>query len=140
MKTKILYRPLGEKELILIAQSDFKAFPPRLEWQPIFYPVMNEQYAIDIASQWNTNDEFGNYLGFVTEFKVLASEVAKYEVQNVGAKHHNELWIPSEELSNFNACIQDKIHVTKVFVGQHFVKTESEIVQNIINKLTKNEN
>lgn len=49
-----LYRPIGEKELILIAESGFKAYPPRLEWQPIFYPVLNEKYACEIAEQWNT--------------------------------------------------------------------------------------
>ena len=50
MKTKTLFRPVGEKEMILIAESDFKKFPPRLDWQPIFYPVLNEKYAIEISS------------------------------------------------------------------------------------------
>lgn len=74
---KTLYRPVGEKELILIIEKDFEVFPPRLEWQPIFYPVLNEDYAIDIASQWNTKDKGGNYLGFVTQFDILESEYNK---------------------------------------------------------------
>jgi hypothetical protein len=30
----ILFRPVGPKELDLIAKSDFREFPPRLEGQP----------------------------------------------------------------------------------------------------------
>ncbi len=45
----ILFRPVGTKELELIAQLDFCAFPPRLEIQPIFYPVLNFDYAAQIA-------------------------------------------------------------------------------------------
>lgn len=41
----ILYRPVGVKELGLIAELGFKAFPPRLPYQPIFYPVLNFAYA-----------------------------------------------------------------------------------------------
>jgi hypothetical protein len=52
-KTIKLYRPVGKKELSLIADSDFKAYPPRLMWQPIFYPVMNFDYAAQIAKEWS---------------------------------------------------------------------------------------
>lgn len=41
----ILYRPVGPNELALIEASGWTAFPPRLPEQPIFYPVMNEEYA-----------------------------------------------------------------------------------------------
>jgi hypothetical protein len=36
-ETTKLYRPVGEKELALIAESGYRAFPPRQFWQPIFY-------------------------------------------------------------------------------------------------------
>lgn len=49
LNTELLYRPVGLKEMELIAESGFKKFPPRLMWQPIFYPVLNEQYASQIA-------------------------------------------------------------------------------------------
>ncbi|MCW5960282.1 MAG: hypothetical protein KIS76_08975 [Pyrinomonadaceae bacterium] len=48
-KTITLFRPVGKNELALIEESDFTAFPPRLPEQPIFYPVLNENYAIQIA-------------------------------------------------------------------------------------------
>lgn len=132
VKTKTLYRPVGEKEMILIIKSDYKKFPPRLEWQPIFYPVLNEEYASEIAEKWNTRDEAGNYLGFVTEFEVLEEVMNQYPSQNVGAKNHNELWIPSEELEAFNQAIFGNIEVTKVFVGSNFIESENNEIESLI--------
>jgi hypothetical protein len=134
MNTNILYRPVGEKEMILIIESDYKKFPPRLEWQPIFYPVLDENYASEIAEKWNTRDEAGNYLGFVTKFKVLEDEINKYPTQNVGARNHNELWIPSEELEIFNQAIVGDIEVIKVFVGENFRESENPDIENWILK------
>ncbi|TYA78609.1 ADP-ribosylation/crystallin J1 [Seonamhaeicola marinus] len=135
MKITTLYRPIGEKELILIAESGFKTFPPRLEWQPIFYPVLNEQYACEIASQWNTKDEFGNYLGFVTAFKVAEDEFLKYKIENVGGTYHNELWVPSEDLERFNNAIVGEITITHVFIGKNFEKSSHAVSQEIIKRL-----
>ncbi|MBX6316429.1 MAG: hypothetical protein IRY99_26480, partial [Isosphaeraceae bacterium] len=44
-----LYRPVGPVELALIEATGWRAFPPRLPEQPIFYPVLNEAYARQIA-------------------------------------------------------------------------------------------
>jgi hypothetical protein len=44
-ETTTLYRPVGSEELALIRESGFGRFPPRLPEQPIFYPVLNEEYA-----------------------------------------------------------------------------------------------
>ncbi len=52
----VLYRPIGQKELDLIRASGFTAFPPRLAFQPIFYPVLEEEYAVEITRDWNTKD------------------------------------------------------------------------------------
>src|ERR1700745_381805 len=97
-----LYRPVGPKELELIRQSGWKSFPPRLPEQPIFYPVMNEVYAIQIARDWNVP---ASGSGFVTKFDVRCDYLQKFEVQNVGGPIHNELWVPSEELEEFNQNI-----------------------------------
>ena len=137
MKTKTLYRPVGEKEMFLILENGFKKFPPRLEWQPIFYPVLNEDYASEIAEKWNTRDEAGNYLGFVTEFNVLEEELQKYPSQNVGAKNHNELWFPSEELESFNAAIIGNIKVIKVFIGKDFKKPMNADVEDLLLNIKK---
>lgn len=110
--TTILYRPVGPAELALIEQSGWKEFPPRLPEQPIFYPVMNEEYAIQIARDWNVR---ASGSGFVTKFAVDADFLQKYEVQNVGGFIHNELWVPAEELADFNAHIVGVIEVTREF-------------------------
>lgn len=70
MKTITLYRPTGLKELRLIINAAYKAFPPRLAWQPVFYPVLNQNYAEQIAREWNTQDEFSGYGGIVTRFGI----------------------------------------------------------------------
>lgn len=138
MKTKTLYRPVGEKEMLLIIENGYTAFPPRLEWQPIFYPVLNEDYASEIAGKWNTRDEAGNYLGFVTRFEVLEETANKYPAQNVGAKNHNELWVPAEELEAFNQSITGKIEVTQVFIGKDFKETAYAAIENLVFNIKKN--
>ena len=77
MKLTTLYRPVGQKEFDLIEQSGYKKFPPRLEWQPIFYPVLNQTYAEQIALEWNTHDEFSGYAGYVTAFDLSEEYLAK---------------------------------------------------------------
>ena len=52
-QTLTLWRPVGPKELALIEASGMRAFPPRLPEQPIFYPVLTEDYAVKIARDWN---------------------------------------------------------------------------------------
>ncbi|MET3034564.1 ADP-ribosylation/crystallin J1 [Chryseobacterium sp. NRRL B-14859] len=135
MKATKLYRPVGEKEMILIVESGYKKFPPRLEWQPIFYPVLDVNYASEIAEKWNTRDEFGNYLGFVTEFEVLKDVADQYPAQNVGARNHNELWVPSEELEEFNQAIVDTIKVIKVFVGNDFKGSANSEINSLVDIL-----
>ncbi|MGL6126211.1 ADP-ribosylation/crystallin J1 [Chryseobacterium artocarpi] len=140
MKTTKLYRPVGEKEMVLIMESGYQKFPPRLEWQPIFYPVLDEDYASEIAEKWNTRDEFGNYLGFVTQFDVLEEIANQYPAQNVGARNHNELWVPSEELETFNQAIVGKIEIIKVFIGNDFKKAANKDIENLVNTLNTTTN
>ncbi|MBB6371260.1 ADP-ribosylation/crystallin J1 [Chryseobacterium shigense] len=135
MNAKTLYRPVGEKEMALIIESRYKKFPPRLEWQPIFYPVLDENYASEIAEKWNTRDEAGNYLGFVTRFKVKEEVVNQYPEQNVGAKNHNELWVPAEGLEIFNDAIIGNIEVMKVFIGKNFKEAANREIENLLLKI-----
>jgi hypothetical protein len=112
MKTTILYRPVGPKELALIEASGWRAFPPRLPDQPIFYPVMNEEYAIQLARDWNVKSLGA---GYVTRFAVEADFLSRYEEQVVGGDTHRELWVPAEELEEFNRHIVGMIEVTRRF-------------------------
>ena len=120
MKTKTLYRPVGLREMELIAESNYKKFPPRLEWQPIFYPVLNQKYADQIANEWNTSDEFSGFCGIVTAFEVDEKYLQQFEIQNVGDNSHNELWVPSEEMEEFNQNIIGKIEIVNIHFGVGF--------------------
>ena len=111
----LLYRPVGQKELDLIAQADFRAFPPRLEGQPIFYPVLNEEYASFIAREWNTVDEASGNVGYVLRFAVNSAYLARFTVQKVGSATALEYWIPAEQLNEFNSNIIGKIELISTF-------------------------
>ncbi|WP_276501790.1 ADP-ribosylation/crystallin J1 [Terrimonas pollutisoli] len=124
MKLMTLYRPVGQKEFDLVKESGFKRFPPRLDWQPIFYPVMNQEYAAQIADRWNTEDEFSGFAGYVLAFDLPEEYLKKYPVQNVGGDIHNELWVPAEELEEFNSNIAGNIRLVRSFFGsKHKIKT-----------------
>jgi hypothetical protein len=92
-----LYRPVGPKVLALIEAAGFRAFPPRLPQQPIFYPVLNREYAAQIASTWNVR---GSGAGFVRRFRVRSDYLAKFDVQTVGAAVHAELGFPPRSLTS----------------------------------------
>lgn len=110
--TVTLFRPVGPKELKLIQNSSYQAFPPRLPEQPIFYPVLNEDYATQIARDWNAKDSGA---GYVTRFQVNADFLRRYPVQTVGGNVHQEYWIPADELGAFNSNIIGKIEVIAEF-------------------------
>ena len=106
-----LFRPVGQAELDLIAETDYRAYPPRLPEQPIFYPVLNEKYAREIAEKWNRKSADSGYAGYVTTFEIDDAFISRYTVQTVGATYHQEFWIPAEELDNFNRHIIGKINI-----------------------------
>jgi len=112
-----LYRPVGPHELALIEQSGFREFPPRLPHQPIFYPVTNEEYAVQIARDWNAKDPGTGFRGYVTRFKVDAEFLSQYEPKVVGTPMHQEYWIPAEDLAEFNRHILGVIEVIREFKG-----------------------
>ena len=118
MKTETitLFRPIGKNELALIEESSFTDFPPRLPEQPIFYPVLNKEYATQIARDWNAKYN-ADKLGYVTKFEVRKEFLDNCEIKIVGGKTHEEYWIPAKDLEEFNRNIVGKIEVIAEFVG-----------------------
>ena len=110
--TITLYRPTGPEEIALVRQSGFLRWPPRLPDQPIFYPVTNEEYAIQIARDWNVK---ASGYGCVTRFQVRKSFMDRYPVQQVGGSQHTEWWVPAEELEALNDHIVGLIEVIYEF-------------------------
>ena len=114
VEVTVLYRPVGPKELELIKESGYREFPSRLPGQPIFYPVLNEDYAVQIARDWNAgNPEIG--AGYVTRFRVRSAYLSKFDIKIVGSGIHQEYWIPAEELAEFNSNIVGLIEVVHEF-------------------------
>jgi len=112
-ETTILYRPVGPKELELIAASGYREFPSRLPEQPIFYPVLNEEYARQIARDWNVK---ASGAGYVTKFALRKDFASRCPVQKVGSSIHRELWIPAEDLAEMNRNIVGLIGVIAHYI------------------------
>lgn len=96
----------------MIEASGRRRFPPRLPEQPIFYPVLNREYAVQIARDWNVKQSGS---GFVVQFQIDAEFVSRYPVQTVGSSRHQELWVPADELPEFNNHIAGLIEITDKF-------------------------
>ena len=112
MDTLTLWRPTGPEELALVATSGWRSWPPRLPDQPIFYPVLNEDYAVRIARDWNVK---ASGVGYVTRFDVEKAYLDRYEVQQAGGQTILEYWIPVEDLDEFNRHIVGLIEVVREF-------------------------
>jgi hypothetical protein len=118
--TRTLYRPVGLTEMQLILEEESHAFPSRKPEQPFFYPVLTEEYAHQIARDWNTKDAVSGYVGYVTQFQVDASYLAQFEEKTVGESIHKELWIPAEYLPQFNQHIRGNIKVVSAYYGDKY--------------------
>lgn len=114
-----LFRPVGQREYELIAASGFSRFPPRLPAQPIFYPVLTEAYATEIARDWNTRDEPSGFTGYVLRFHVDTAFISRYPERIAGAARHRELWVPAADLDDFNRHIRGPIEVAAEFHGSN---------------------
>jgi hypothetical protein len=116
--THTLYRPVGQKELDLIEQAGWRGFPPRLDWQPVFYPVLSEEYATRIARDWNTKDDANGAVGYVVRFEVDEDYLVGYDVHEAGGRDCLEYWIPADDLEQFNDHIRGSIEVIAEYRGQ----------------------
>jgi tetratricopeptide (TPR) repeat protein len=114
----ILYRPVSLQELALIYDSGMKAFPALLPKQPIFYPVLQLAYARQTASKWNS--QHAEFAGYVTEFKVEAEYISRFEEHTVSGTQYQELWIPADEMQEFNKHIVGHIKVLEAYFGNAF--------------------
>jgi hypothetical protein len=115
MEMTVLFRPVGQKEYELIEATGFRRFPPRLPEQPFFYPVTNEEYATQIARDWNTKDEASGLVGYVLRFSIQSEFLQAFAVKTVGSAVHQEYWIPASELEAFNARIHGLIEPIACF-------------------------
>ncbi len=118
-----LYRPVGPEELALVAASGWRRFPPRLPHQPIFYPVLDYEYAVEIARDWNTKESGeGHVLRFEVSLALMSdpgvpermahlekasrldpqSRQVRFVLATAGGRTRREYWIPAESLDELN--------------------------------------
>jgi hypothetical protein len=74
--------------------------------------VLNEDYAVRIARDWNVP---ASGSGHVTRFEVESGFLARYPVRQAGGETILELWVPAEELDEFNRHIVGRIEVVQEF-------------------------
>ena len=108
----MVWRPTGPEELALVEASGWSRWPERLPEQPIFYPVLSEDYATTIARDWNVT---ASGSGFVTRFLVHKSFLDRYEVRQVGGRTILEYWIPAADLDEFSRNIVGPIELVFSF-------------------------
>jgi hypothetical protein len=112
----ILFRPVGQQELDLIHEKGNRSFPARLPEQPIFYPVLNEEYAVHIARDWNARYNEPK-CGYVTRFRVRRAFLEQYEPKIAGSQVHQEYWIPAGDLEQLNHNIISATEVIAEFTN-----------------------
>lgn len=108
--TTTLWRPIGPVELELLRATDMRVWPPRLPDQPIFYPVLNEAYARQIAAEWNVADSGA---GYVTRFRLPTRFARRYPTRQAGGRDKLELWIPASDLDELNRHLAGPIEVVE---------------------------
>jgi hypothetical protein len=111
--TVTLWRPTGPDELALVEASGWRRWPPRLPDQPIFYPVLNQEYATTIARDWNVP---ASGVGYVTRFQVRKTLLDHYDLHQVGGRAILEYWIPADHLDELNDNITGTIQQGRCIV------------------------
>ena len=59
----------------------------------------------------------------MTRFEIDAEMATRYPVRTAGGRTHEELWVPGQELAEFNAHIVGIIFVVEAFTGPDFAGT-----------------
>ncbi len=85
--------------------------------------MLTAEYARTIARDWNTKDAASGYAGFVTRFELEDEFARRYPVQTAGGRAHQELWVPADELEDFNKHIVGGIQVIEAYPGSRFAGT-----------------
>ncbi|SEU05662.1 hypothetical protein [Hymenobacter actinosclerus] len=99
--TVLLYRPVGQAELDLVAASNWLEFPLKLPEPPVFY----------LAPPGSAAGLPGAGPGYLLRLAVDADYVAHFEAAAPAAAEPAELRVPTAELAEFNRRITGRIEV-----------------------------
>ncbi len=81
-----------------------------------FYQRLNAHFTaarqnVAAVKPWNTKEE--PFVGYVIEMEILDEYGARFTPQTVGSAIHRELWVPSEELAEFNNQLTKPVSVRR---------------------------
>jgi len=111
-----LFRAVGQGEHDMVKESG--KFPARMPWQPLFCPMLEESYAVEVARGHHTQDPASGYVGYVLRFRVRRAFIERYDpVTAGGVEHHREYRIPAEDLADLNKNLVGPIEVLHSFRG-----------------------
>lgn len=66
------------------------------------------------------------FVGFVTELEIDDEYVKRFDIQIVGSREDQELWVASEAITEFNSMIRGPIIVTGHYYGDRLKGTIDE--------------
>ncbi|WP_329107085.1 hypothetical protein OG792_02870 [Micromonospora sp. NBC_01699] len=110
----VLWRPTRPEELDLIRESGWRKWPPLSPDRPWFYPFLDEDSAILISRNWRY-DRPDQGVSYVTRFQVEQAFLSHYSTRTFGGSTTPMLWVPSEDLDEFNSHIVGPIEVVHEF-------------------------
>jgi hypothetical protein len=111
----LLYWPVDQEELDLIAASGWLKFPPRQPEQPNFCPMLQEAYAAQLA---RNSADTPHKVAYVLRFAVDAEYAACFPVRSTaGGLEQEALCVPAEELPDFNQQLLGQIEIVSMLSG-----------------------
>ncbi|MFG2007725.1 ADP-ribosylation/crystallin J1 [Micromonospora sp. NPDC048868] len=109
--TTVLWRPMGQQERDLVRETGWRRWPALSPDEAHFFPILSEDFAIGAARDWNL---FGS-VRYVARFHVETGFLGRYSTRSFGGSAAPMLWVPAEELNEFNAHIVGPIEVVHEF-------------------------
>ncbi|TGE05199.1 ADP-ribosylation/crystallin J1 [Hymenobacter fodinae] len=111
----LLYWPVEQQEMDLIAASGWLAFPERRPEWPSFCPTLREEYAARLVHQSGQSEA----VAYVLRFAVDAEYAACFPMRTtVGGLEQEALCVPEEELADFNQQLIGQIEIVAMLEGR----------------------
>lgn len=106
--TTTLWHPAGPDEIDHIRASGWRQWPPVPHERLYFYPILNESFAISGARHWNS---LGTGVKYVLRLYTETDFIRRYSTRSFGGSAAPMLWVPVEDMHEFNAHIVGLIEV-----------------------------
>jgi hypothetical protein len=113
----VLFRPVGQLVVDLIESSDWRAFPPGLDWQLISHPGLTEENSATIARDWKAMDAADASVDHELKFEAYHEERNGHQVSEAGGRACGKHWITAELIDDINRSYVGQAIVSAVCRG-----------------------